>query len=458
MAKRGFLAEINRQRKLAEQRERQRQAQSARACAQAQREAEKARRAAERAQAEAIRSANAHARRVDRANAQAERARAAELKRAQREAERLHVESRQAEVALRNAKLDEQFAEIDGILAATLDVDDYIDLDSLKTKVKLTAFDAGQLGVAAPRPTKLAAPVQPTYREPALVEPVAGTGIAAAFGGRKKHAAAVDEARAQHQLAVQRARQQYEEAVRNWQAHCRDIDQGHSIAVAKWEADEKQRLVGLDAARDAHDRRFREARAAADERNAEIEEFKNKLAFDVPEAIEEYVALVLSNSVYPESFSVTHSHSFELATRELTITVTVPEPSSLPTVKAYKYVRSSDEIAPTPLTATALKARYSGAVWQTAVRTIHEIFEADRAGKIQLVALTVQTKAVSAATGRPELIPLVQVAADRGAFADLDLSKVVPEETLKHLGASLSKSPYELKPATTNGVRTRSTQ
>jgi restriction system protein len=52
------------------------------------------------------------------------------------------------------------------------------------------------------------------------------------------------------------------------------------------------------------------------------------------------------------------------------------------------------------------------------------------------------------------MVPLVVVAADRETFNKFDLSNVVPKATLEHLGAALSKSPFDLTPADTSlGVR-----
>ena len=165
---------------------------------------------------------------------------------------------------------------------------------------------------------------------------------------------------------------------------------------------------------------------------------------------------MLSNSVYPDAFPVEHEHAFDLSTRELTMRVTVPEPSVLPTVKEYRYVKAKDEIVATQLSAKAQKDRYSSAVHETALRTLHEIFEADRAGKIQSIALTVGVNRVAPATGLPETVPLVQVAADRNTFSQFNLADVVAVETLKHLGAALSKNPFDLVPADTGpGVRQR---
>jgi Domain of unknown function (DUF4041) len=122
--------------------------------------------------------------------------------------------------------------------------------------------------------------------------------------------------------------------------------------------------------------------------NTQLDQLINDLAFDVPWAIQEYVSVVLSNSVYPDSFAVEHDFRFDLDARELTLTARVVPPDNLPTVKEYRYVKAKDEITPTGLPIREQKARYASAVSQVAVRTLHEIFEADRAGRIRTISLT----------------------------------------------------------------------
>lgn len=422
MAKRGFFAELNHQAQLAEKKRRQQQAAAFRAQAAAEREADRARKAAERARASAARVA------------------AADQKAAEKEAARLHVEAKLAEVASLNAEVEGTVAEIEGLLAWTLEVDDYVELENLRTTVEHPRFESGRLGTPGPRVPDLVYPPEPVYQEP----PMPGS-IGAAFGGRKRH-----------EQAVEQARRAFDAARREWHELATAMHTQHVADLARYEDGERRRLAQLAAAEAAYRKECEQREALAAARNAELSAFINELAFDVESAIDEYVGIVLSNSVYPSSFPVSHAHSFTLETRELTLVTTLPEPSAMPSVKEYRYVKAKDEIVATPLTSKVQKDRYAEAVWQVAVRTLHEVFEADRAGKIHSITLTVGVDRGSPATGLPETVPLVRVAADRETFRGFDLANVVPQATLVHLGAALSKSPFDLAPAdTSRGVRVR---
>jgi restriction system protein len=418
--KRGFIAELQHQSQQAEKRRRQQAAAAYRAQLAAQKEAERSRLASERARAAAGTAA------------------AREKDRLEKEAVRLHVESQIAEAGSRNANLVQMFEEIDGILAATFGVDDYIDLESLKiTTVNHPPFRPGQDGTPTPPMPRLVYPPEPAYQEP----PAPG-GL---FGAKKKHAELIAQAQTEHQREL-----------KEWSEKNLVMYNAHVAEVRRREDVERRRLERLLAAEARYkiECQHREAEAVA--RNQELDKLISNLAFDVESAIHEYVGIVLSNSVYPDAFPVSHDHEFDLSNRELRLTVTVPPPSDVPAIKEYKYVKAKDEITATLLPLKARKDRYAGAVHQVAVRSLHEIFEADRGGKIHSIALTLGTEAVSPATGLSDAIPLVIVAADRETFSRFDLTNVIPRATLDHLGAAVSRSPFDLTPAdTSHGVRAR---
>lgn len=423
MAKqRGLFAELQYQAAQAEKRQRQQTAAAHRALVAAKKEAEQKARAAERAAAAAAKAS------------------AKEQARFLKEAGLLYVAARLTEIASLNADLASTLEEIDGILATALTVDSHVDLEALKvTTVLHPPFEPGALGVPTPAIADPVHPAEPVYQEP----PVPG----ALFGAKKKHAQAIAQAQAAHEQALQR-----------WRQRVSTIRTAHASALDQRKRAEDARLAKLAAARAVHGEECRQRSADAEERNRRLTSLINDLAFDVESAIREYVGIVLSNSAYPDAFPVTHDYEFDLSSRELRLTATVPEPSAIPSVKEYKYAPRKDEISSTKLPATVQKDRYASAVFQTAVRTLHDVFGADRQGKIHSVALTVGVDRISPATGLPETIPLVIVAADRTTFRKFRLAQeeVVPQKTLEHLGATLSPSPFALKPAdTSHGIRQR---
>jgi restriction system protein len=115
-------------------------------------------------------------------------------------------------------------------------------------------------------------------------------------------------------------------------------------------------------------------------------------------------------------------------------------------VRQYKYVRAKDEITTTEQTQKEQRERYTGLVSSMTLRTLHEVWEADRGGKVDSISLVGWVSHIDPATGKDTMTPLVAVAVDRRTFADIDLCRVAPAETLRHLGAVVSKNPHALTP------------
>ncbi len=404
--KHGLLAELHYQSQQAERRKLQAGQQAYREQQQRQREYEKAVKDWERAQGLAAKATTA------------------ERKAAEAAAKQARVAAQEAEVAERNAALANTFAEIDGLLQATLAVDDFVDLEELRQQVEHPPFPHPELESSTPPPQAPQPPSVPVWEEP----PSSG-----GLFGKKKHA---------EQVAA--ARQAFEAAYAAWEQHIVDLQRWEQQARAHWEEGERYRLARLEEARAGYTAECAQREQQVEEANASLDELIAGLAYGVDSTVQEYVAIVLANSAYPDSFPVSHDHVFDAATGELTLTVSIPGPTEVPSVKAWRYTKATDAITPTPLPAREHKDRYANAVLHVALRTLHEVFEADRSGHIRTVATTVGTTALDPATGRDGFVPLALVAADRETFMSFDLANVVPAATLKHLGGVMSRSPVDL--------------
>lgn len=336
------------------------------------------------------------------------------------------------------AEAVDTFEQIDSILASTLDVDDYVDIDSLKQAVEHPPFGHDDLVRPLPAPK-----LEPPPAEPKFEPPPEPTGLRKVFS-KKAHAEAVEAAR----VAWAANHQQWADyAQRVLPAKNRELKAQHDAA-------EKVRREKLSAAEVVYQQECAQRERAAQEANERLNTFRRALAVGDPDAIDEYVGLVLSNSVYPEAFQVDHDYKFDAGFGELAVDVTVPAPADMPTVKAYKYVTANDEIRETKCTQKEQRDRYNGAVAAVAVRTFHEIFEADRQERIKTVSLTVKTTAINPGTGLDEEFVFVRAAADRDEFTQFELANVDPVETLAHMRSSVSKNAFGLKPVSTaRGVR-----
>lgn len=398
-------------------------------------------RAVKAAERDRVRAHNARVREQNRAIKQAERdrkTREREVKRlqlqqakAQKEYEKQvkldHIAAKEQEVEELNEALEQQNSDLDKLLHDTLDFDDYVDLEQLKKTTENTAFDRPDLEEPISKPVKPDLPKKPIYSEPPRPKGF--------FGVKKKH-----------QALITKAKVQLIEELKKWQKKCDNVEKQHEENLVKHAKQEQDRVIKLEKEK----KRFE---AELIEHNQNIDNFINNLGYGDTTAIEEYIAIVVENSIYPDHFDVEHEFKFDPESAELTMRVAVPSPSKLPAIKTYKYIKTSDTIKSTPLSKKAQKDRYTSAIYQVTLRSFHEVFEADRRELIKSISLEVGTSETDPATGKYGFIPFVAAATQRDTFLDIELGGVVPLATLQHLNAALSKDPLGLVAVDTKGIR-----
>lgn len=412
--RRGLFAEIQRQSAI-QARERQRaQAAFARQEAAAVREAERARNASIRASEQAAR-------------ASAKAAAAAEKQRKQ-----AYLEACQAQAAADSAALGSSIEELNELLRATLERDDHIDLQTLKKAAQHPPFRPGNDAQPLPAPQPPAVPAEPAWHQFAPPEP---SGLAKAFGGRRRHETDVAQARAQ-----------YEAAHASWQQHLRQLHEQGAAAIAEHRHREQQRLRRLDQAKARYDHECAELQRQIDEHNAEVDEFAAAFAAGSPPAVVEYFDMVLANSVYPNGFPQRHRVAYVPESAQLVVEYDLPTIDVVPTVREYRYVKARDETTATSRPAKDVRAQYASVVAQTALRTVHELFEADRRRLVETVVFNGVVHTTDPSTGRAISPCLITLRTTRGVFQELDLAQVDPLACLAHLSAAVSKKPEELAP------------
>jgi restriction system protein len=330
-----------------------------------------------------------------------ERAKLAEEK----ERARLYAEARAAQAEFQNEQLERCVAQIESLLADTLKVDDFFDLDSLKRTAQIPPFNPGRLAQLTP------APVMSAF----LPAPL---GWRSLLPGAK-------ERQAEEEM---KAREYYQ------------------AALAAHAESERVRLQAWADARAEHDRRADEIREQVAAENAEIDRLKANLAAGIPDAVVTYFSLVLDTSSYPDDFPRHHKLAYVPESKQLVVERDLPALEVIPEEGSYKYVKAKDKITETARPASQRKALYASAIAQIALRTLHELFEADRRGLLETIVFNGYVQTIDQGTGREIRPCVVSLRTTRDAFEQLDLSRVDPQACLKGLSASVSKSPAELAP------------
>lgn len=360
-------------------------------------------------QRQAERDARARAAAQRRAQVEADRARRAFERAAaadQKERARLYIESRIAEVAALNDGLAAHIAALDGLLRETLAVDDFLDFESLKEAVPRPQFTPGGLAVPEPPP------------DPADFRPPAPSGAQKLVPG----------ARQRYLVRFEAGRQQFDAAVEDHQRR------------------ETDRLSRLEQARAEHQQEIAELEERLARQHAEVAAFKTAFEAGEPRAVVEYFALVLERSHYPEGFPQAFRLAYIPESRQLVIQYQLPGFSVIPAVADYRYVKAGDKVTQKARPVRERQDRYKQVVAAVTVRTLHEVFEADRSRLVETIAFNGHVDTINDATGRQEYPCLVTLMTTRDSFMDRDFSRIDPLACLLDMSASVSKNPAELAP------------
>lgn len=324
----------------------------------------------------------------------------------EKERKRLYAAARQAEVDAVNESLESQISRLQNLVHETLSIDDHVTFESLKSYPEVTDLHRGALGVPGRAPSPQDFQVTP-------------------LTGPRRYLPGAKEKHAERQLRAQNL---------------------YQMAFKEHLERERQRLSKLARLEREHEEQCKSILQEAERHNQEIDRFKADFDAGDPDAIVSYFGMVLQRSSYPEDFPKQCRLAYIPESRQLVVEICFPSASIVPPVKASKYVKSRDEIVPIPRPVTQIKSVFASVAVGMTLRTLHELFEADRTGKVETVVLNGFVNTIDPATGKAIKPTIVTVRTTREAFQDIDLEQVEPLACLKHLGASVSKNPSELSP------------
>jgi len=314
-----------------------------------------------------------------------------------------HLASRQEEIEEKNTALQETLTDLANILPHTLQVDDRISFDSLRMKDEYQKYATAKNLVQDPRVPIKIAPVQPGF-----------------------FARLIPGSMGRYRQAVQQAEHQFD---------------GDTMAY-------QQQISELTRARAKDRTEYDRSRAQFSERvrvrNAEVDQLETLYASGDRLATVTYNQMVLERSEYPEGFPQTFRVAYADDSKELVVDYDLPTREIVPSVEEYRYVKSKDLVEEKARKSNDLKARYQDVVASTALRTVHELFEADQHGHVQTVVFNGFVSAVDPATGRDIRPCLISVRATKDRFLEVDLARVERLICLRNLGAQVSPRPDEM--------------
>ena len=308
------------------------------------------------------------------------------------------------------------------ILHHTLGVNDRVDWESLKSREPFTRNPKRTKGIEYDSETGRPASYRPSRRPagpaPAYTPPHFNIldRIFSSMRERKEEMA---------QIAFRRA-------LKKWQDESKKADR-----------EDASRQKALNSEQQDWEAEAAEYKRRQDSANAEVDAFRRSHKHwngQDSHPIEKHAELVLNGSVYPDWMAVDFDLGFNFDTKTMVVEYRLPLEESMPTVKSVTYVQSRDELKQSHVSAREKSALYESVLYQLALRTIHELYEADEISAFDAVVFNGWVENVDPATGQRGEGCIMSVQARRDEFLGLNLAEIEPRACYRALkGVSAAK-------------------
>lgn len=331
----------------------------------------------------------------------------AEQKRREREEWHFNKERKKESAVIETQEAQEKIKELEALLQYTLNINDTIDWDSLLDKQVFPDKKP-----AEPRP-------HPSPREPLVsdkeFQPKIGLldKLFKSFRTKKELAA---------ELRFHNAHEAWENEKASVDAANKKLYLTYSEASKKWKDGKAN---------------FEEAQA---ESNNNILEKKRLYFGKDSDAVLDYCEMVLANSKYPDFFPQDWYLDYQPDSQILVVDYSLPDIESFPTIKEVKYIAARDEFTKSTISNAALNKLYDEALYQIALRTIHELYEADVVNALSSIVFNGWVNSIDKATGQNVNSCIMSIQASKDEFLAINLEKVDPKACFKQLkGVGSSK-------------------
>lgn len=178
--------------------------------------------------------------------------------------------------------------------------------------------------------------------------------------------------------------------------------------------------------------------------NAKVDQLHDGWASKRADAVVEHAELVLNASEYPGWLRTDFAIGYVRETGMMVVDYQLPAPDEIPTLERVSYIKARDETTEKHLTEAKAQKLFDTVCYQIALRTIHELFEADEPDAIQAVTFNGWVEATNKATGRTERACILSVQALKEEFLAFDLAKIDPKACFKLLKGVAASSLAQL--------------
>lgn len=319
-------------------------------------------------------------------------------RREEKEAKANSIQEKKEQALQRTREAEAALARLDTILAHTLTVNDAVDWQSLKSTADYSV----------PEPLPIASACEPRKTDWKYEVKL---GI-------------LDWLFTSRRIAKRlKTNEQYEADHNLWERRRQEAEAEYATQLAEWQKDHDKYIEERNASNAAIDR----------QRNAYLKKTD-------PQAVLDYCDLVLSNSEYPDYFPQSYEFEYNPETEVLIVDYQLPSKDDIPTLVEVRYVPSRNELSEKHLSEGQLNKRYDCLLYQVAIRTIHELYEADQINALAAVVFNGYVNATDPATGQEHNSCILSLQAGSDEFKQINLAKIDPRACFRSLrGVSASK-------------------
>lgn len=251
---------------------------------------------------------------------------------------------------------------------------------------------------------------------------------------------------------IKEAEKRYNIAKNDWEKVCDEINSSNLILKEQYEQNQNEfehKKQDLIKRYDELEINWKQENEnffiKQNEHNDNIDKLKNEYLNKIPVAITRYCDIILNNSNYPESFPKSFNIDYFSDSRLLIIDYNLPTPSDLPKVAEVKFIASRNELKETYLSEAQQSKLYNSTIYKITLRTLSEVFEADKAEALEEIVFNGWVKAISKATGKIENTCIVSIKVKKKDFEEIELINVDPKVCFKNLKGNGSTNLRDIK-------------
>lgn len=249
--------------------------------------------------------------------------------------------------------------------------------------------------------------------------------FAALFGAKKKvHLKAI----ADYENAVQQAEERHLSARKANDIARANIEDKHKEALAKHEAEVEKHMTEVDA------------------HNLKVDHLRSNWSKGNPEAVVEHACLVLDASEYPIWINTSYQLQYDAAEKLMKIQFQLPLLETVNIPKTVKFVKSTGELKETARPKKEQQEYFDSLCYQIALRTVHELYEADTAENITRILFNGVVDGIDPATGNEVSTTIMSAVFEKEKFVEVNLERVDPKACFKSFNGVSAASLAGLAP------------